>query len=103
MPRPTPAPVIEPLHDLVLIKVDDPTLKLPSGLLIPDRAGGTPSRGVVIATGPGALNGSERLPVSVTRGNKVLFREHSGFEVECLKGHVLVPDSDLLAVICEES
>jgi chaperonin GroES len=44
---------IEPLEDRVLLETDEPKSVTPGGMLLPERSKEKPSRGIVIAVGPG--------------------------------------------------
>jgi chaperonin GroES len=70
---------INPLHDRLLVKRIEEDRKSAGGILIPDTAAEKPSRGEVVAVGNGKLldNGQIR-PLSVKKGDKVLFGKYSG-------------------------
>ncbi len=92
---------IKPLDDRVLVKPSDPEEKTASGLYLPQGAKEKPQQGTVIATGPGRLlKDGKRAPVSVRKGETVVYGKYSGSEIE-IKGvkHVILEESDLLGVI----
>ena len=92
---------IRPLHDRVVVRrVEDETTS-PGGIVIPDSAKEKPIRGEVIAVGPGKfIEGGKIHPVSVNKGDKVLFGKYSGTEVK-LNGDELVVmrEDDIMGVI----
>lgn len=74
---------IKPLYDQVVIKRLEDLETTESGIVIPDTAKEKPSQGVVVAVGDGKLmsNGSLH-PLMVKEGDKVLFDQYSGNEVQ---------------------
>ena len=92
---------LRPLHDRLVIKrVEDETTS-PGGIVIPDSAAEKPSRGEVIAVGPGKTldNGTVQAP-AVKAGDTVLFGKYSGTEVK-IDGEELVVmrEDDIMAVV----
>ncbi len=68
----------KPLHNNVLIKRLDESEKTTGGIFIPDTAKEKPSRGEVIAIG----NGTADQPMTVAKGDIVLFEKWGGTEVK---------------------
>lgn len=93
---------LNPLHDRVLVRRDKSETTRPSGLVIPDNAKEAPVTGTVIAVGPGRwrADGKERVPMSVEKGDKVLFAKYGGQEIE-LEGtkHVVLREEELLGQV----
>jgi chaperonin GroES len=87
---------MQPIHDLVLIKPVDPQTKTSSGLIIPDSAIEKQSKGTVIAHGDG-IKGE---PITVKKGDMVLYKKGAGMEVE-YEGlsHLLMRETDIMAII----
>jgi len=94
--------VIKPLDDKVVIKPIQEDEKTKSGIVLPDTAEKEKSeKGTVLAVGPGKLlDSGERAPMSVQKGDTVLFTKYSPNEIK-LKGKevLIVSESDILAVI----
>ena len=90
-----------PLHDRVLARRIEADEKTAGGLIIPDTAKEKPQEGEVIAVGAGArTEKSEIIPVSVKKGDRVLFGKYSGTEVKIEgKELVILKESDILGVI----
>ncbi|MBU0456364.1 MAG: co-chaperone GroES [Pseudomonadota bacterium] len=89
-----------PLHDRVLVKREEEEVSS-GGIVIPDSAKEKPSKGKVIAVGPGKLLDDGRvIPVDVKVGDLVLFGKYSGTEVK-LDGKELVVlrEEDIMGVI----
>ncbi|MDR0816988.1 MAG: co-chaperone GroES [Desulfovibrio sp.] len=92
---------LKPLNDRVLVKRLESEEKTAGGLYIPDTAKEKPSKGQVVAVGPGkvAENGS-RVAMAVTKGDEVLFNKYAGTEIK-LDGveHLVMREEDILAII----
>ncbi len=91
----------KPLNDRVLVKRLESEEKTAGGLFIPDTAKEKPSRGEVVAVGPGKCDDSgKRAPMSVKAGDKVLFNKYAGTEIK-LDGeeHLVMREDDILAII----
>ena len=91
----------KPLNDRVLVKRLESEDKTAGGLFIPDTAKEKPSRGEVVAVGPGKCDdGGKRVPMSVKAGDIVLFNKYAGTEIK-LDGeeHLVMREDDILAII----
>jgi chaperonin GroES len=90
-----------PLHDRVLVKRMEGEEKTKGGLIIPDNAKEKPAEGEVIACGEGARKDSgDLIPMSVKKGQRILFGKWSGTEVT-LDGQelLIMKESDILGII----
>ena len=92
---------LRPLHDRVIVKRVDSETKTASGIVIPDNAAEKPDQGEVLAVGPGKKNDKGELnPMSVKKGDKVLFGKYSGQTVKVDGDELLVmKEDDLFAVV----
>ncbi len=91
---------VKPLHDRVLVKRTEGEEKSAGGIIIPDTAKEKPQEGIVVAIGPGKLDKGERLPMSVSNGDKVLFGKYSGTDVTVAgEEHTLLREDEIFAVI----
>ena len=92
---------LKPLNDRVLVKRLESEEKTAGGLYIPDTAKEKPSKGQVVAVGPGKIaeNGS-RVAMAVKKGDEVLFNKYAGTEIK-LDGvdHRVMREEDILAII----
>lgn len=96
---------LKPLNDRVLVKRLESEEKTAGGLYIPDTAKEKPSRGEVVAVGPGKHTDDGKLiPMSVKAGDTVLFNKYAGTEVK-LDGveHLVMREDDILAIITGET
>ena len=91
---------IKPLFDNVLIKPLEAEVKTASGIILPDSAKEKPQMGEVVAVGQGKIDDGKLIPVSVKKGQKVMYKKWGGNEVK-INGEelILVEEKDILAVI----
>lgn len=87
---------IQPLHDRVIVKPAAAEQKSSGGIIIPDTAKEKPQRGTVLAAGPGKPDE----PVTVKKGDTVLYGKYSGTEIS-IEGvdYLIMRESDILAII----
>ena len=92
---------IKPLHDRVLIKRVDETVKTAGGIIIPDTAKEKPSEGIIEAGGEGLRTEDGKLiPLSVKVGDRVLFGKWSGTEVKVDgEDRLIAKEADILAIL----
>jgi len=92
---------VKPLDDRVVVEVLDAETKTAGGILLPDSAQEKPQKGKVVATGPGRLLGSgARAPMSVKKGDVVLFSKYGGDDVELAgKDCRIMTETDILAIV----
>ena len=92
---------LEPLNDRGLVKRLESEEIPGGGLYIRGTAEEKPSKGQVIAVGPGKLgDDGKRVALAVKEGDEVLFNKYAGTEVK-LDGvdHLVMREEDILAVI----
>jgi len=95
---------IQPLGDRVLIEPQKAEGgKLKSGLYLPETADKErPEQGIVVAVGPGKFDedGKKRMPMSVKKGDKVLFTKYGPNEIKVDdKEFLIAREEDILAII----
>lgn len=93
---------VRPLHDKILVKRDEAETKTASGIFLPETSKDKPKTGTIEAVGDGALNTEtgERIPLSVKKGDRVIFSSYSGTEVKLNDQELLImSEDDILAVI----
>jgi chaperonin GroES len=94
--------MIKPLGDRVLLKPIDEENKTVSGLVIPDSAKEKPQTAEVVALGTGKKGKCDKsaFEFTVKVNDKVIYSKYSGTEVTVDgKDYLLVPESDILAVL----
>ncbi|MFC6154331.1 co-chaperone GroES [Nocardioides yefusunii] len=93
---------IKPLEDRIVVKALEAEQTTASGLVIPDTAKEKPQEGEVVAVGPGRFNesGTERIPLDVALGDKVIFSKYGGTEVKYAGQEFLILSArDILAIV----
>jgi len=91
---------IKPLGDRVLVQADPAEEKTSSGIIIPDTAKEKPQQGTVIEVGPGKVENGNKIDMTVTKGDKILYGKYSGTEVT-LDGeeYLIMRESDILGIV----
>lgn len=92
---------LKPLQDRVLVRRVEGDEKTKGGLIIPDNAKEKPAEGEIIACGEGARKDSgELIPMTVKKGDRILFGKWSGTEVT-LDGEelLIMKESDIFGII----
>ena len=90
-----------PLGDRVLVRRVEEEEKTKGGIIIPDTAKEKPAEGEVIAVGSGKTDDKGKVrPLTVKKGDRVLFGKYSGTEVK-IDGeeHLILREDDILGVI----
>ncbi len=97
-------PSIDPLYDKVVIKPLTREEVTASGIVLPDTADKEkPMQGEVIAVGPGKrLENGTLSPMTVKKGDKVLFTKYAPDEVEIDDEEYLVIDEDKILGIVRD-
>jgi chaperonin GroES len=93
---------VRPLHDKILVKRDEAETKTASGIFLPETSKDKPKTGTIEAVGDGALNTEtgERIPLTVKKGDRVIFSSYSGTEIKLNDQELLImSEDDILAVI----
>ncbi|MBP3316150.1 MAG: co-chaperone GroES [Alphaproteobacteria bacterium] len=94
--------MFKPLHNYVLLERMEEETKTAGGIIIPDNAQEKPSRGRVIAAGPGAYAGDDLIPMTVKDGDVVLFAKWASSVNEVKidgRDYVLIKESDILGIL----
>ena len=93
---------IRPLGDKVIVQRDEADSITDSGIHLPEQAKDTPKTGVILAIGDGAINTDtgDRIPLTVTKGDRVVFSSYAGSEVKLNDQELLImTESEILAII----
>jgi chaperonin GroES len=74
---------IVPLNDYLVLKQEEAMKMTKSGIILPDEAQRPPSRGTVLAAGPGKLRDDDkRAPMDVAVGDLVLYTSFAGHPID---------------------
>ena len=91
-----------PLEDRVVVQIIEQEMVTSTGIVLPDTAKEKPSKGRVVAAGPGKYNDKgDLIPMPVKEGDLVVFAKYSGTELK-LEGDdylVLRGLTDIIGVI----
>ena len=92
---------LKPLDDRIVVEQHEAESKTAGGIVLPDNAKEKPTRGTVLAVGPGKLlDSGNRGPLSVRVGDEVFYGKYSGTEVNVDgKKFTMIRESDVLAII----
>jgi chaperonin GroES len=92
---------LRPLQDRVIVKQSEAEEKTKSGILLPDAAKEKPTKGKVVAVGPGKLDDNGKaMEIGLRVGDTVYYGKYSGTEVE-VDGQklVILREADVLGVL----
>ena len=92
---------LTPLQDRVIYKQSEAEEKTKSGIILPDAAKEKPTKGKVIAAGPGKLDDQGRhMPLNVKAGDVVYYGKYSGTDVEVDgEKYVILREADILGIL----
>lgn len=92
---------IKPLGDRVLVKRLEAEEKTAANIIIPDVAKEKPQRGEVVAIGTGKTDkNGNHIPLSVKKGDKILFGKYAGDEWKSGDGdYLFLSEDEILAII----
>lgn len=91
-----------PLHDKIVVRREKAEDKTAAGIYLPEKAKETPKIGTVEAVGTGTLNHETGAltPLTVKKGDKVLFSSYAGTEIKLDGKELLVMSEDeVLAIL----
>ena len=92
---------LKPLQDRVIVKQTEAEEKTKSGIVLPDSAKEKPTKGKVIAVGPGKLDDNGKpMEVGVRVGDSVYYGKYAGTDIE-VEGqkYVILRENDILGVL----
>ncbi len=92
---------IRPLHDRVVVRRLEEETKTAGGIVLPDSATEKPSRGEVLAVGPGkSMDNGDVRACTVKTGDKVLFGQYAGSTVKIDGEELLIlSESELFGIL----
>ncbi len=92
---------LRPLQDRVIVKQSEAEEKTKSGIVLPDAAKEKPTKGKVIAVGPGKLDDNGKpMEIGLRAGDMIYYGKYSGTDVE-VDGQklVILREQDILGVL----
>jgi chaperonin GroES len=92
---------LKPLADRVIVKQTEAEEKTKSGIVLPDSAKEKPTKGKVIAVGPGKLSEKGKpMEIGVRVGDSVYYGKYAGTDVEVDgEKYVILRENDILGVL----
>lgn len=92
--------VLEPIGDRVIVKVKEEEEKTVGGIVLASNAKKKPTEGEVVAVGDGAYaSNGEKIPMSVKKGDVVIYDRYSGTNVEYEgEKYLVLREKDILAI-----
>ncbi len=92
---------IRPLDDRIVVQPLEAEEKSAGGIVLPDTAKEKPQKGKVIAVGKGKLlDDGKRAPLSVKKGDMILYAKYGGTEIKVEGKELLIMrESDVLAKV----
>lgn len=73
----------EPIRDRILVKKIEDELKTKSGLVLSDDTKERPTKGKVIAVGPGKINDDgKQLPMVIEQGDLIVYPKYAGHQIK---------------------
>ncbi len=92
--------MIRPVGNRVLIKISKSEERTSGGLIIPDIARERPNEGVVVSVGSGIRTKSGSVvPLDVKVGDRVLFEQYSGSELQIDGEEFIIVQEDYILAI----
>jgi chaperonin GroES len=92
---------LKPLQDRILVQRVEEEKTTKGGIIIPDTAKEKPAEGKVVAVGDGKVgDDGKRIPLTIKKGDRILFGKYSGTEVK-IEGeeYLIMREDDVLGVI----
>jgi chaperonin GroES len=95
------APKIKPLGDRVVVKRLEAEEKTTGGIVLPEAAKEKPKQGEVVAVGEGRMGDEgDRVPMSVSVGDRIVFASYAGTEVSLGdEDYLIMREEDVLAIV----
>lgn len=92
---------IIPIHDHIVVKIEEEEEKTKSGIVLPDTAKEKPQKGKVIAVGSGSLlDNGQKAPLEVKVGDTVVFSKYAGTEIKLNDDkYLIISEKEVLAIL----
>lgn len=91
---------MKPLGNRVVLKKVEAEEKTKSGIILPDSAKDKSLEALVVAVGPGKTVDGKPVPMQVKEGDKVIYSEYAGTEVELEdEKYIIVSQDDIIAIV----
>lgn len=93
--------MLQPIGDRVIVKVKEEEKKTVGGIVLASNAKQKPTEGEVVAVGEGAYaDDGKRIPMTVKKGDVVLYDKYSGTNVKYEgQKYLVLHEKDILAIV----
>ncbi|MGQ5709901.1 co-chaperone GroES [Lactobacillus sp. PSON] len=93
--------MLEPIGDRVIVKVKEEEEKTVGGIVLASNAKEKPTQGEVVAVGAGKFaDNGDKIPMTVKKGDEVLYDKYSGTNVEYEgQKYLVLHEQDILAIV----
>ncbi|BAQ56844.1 co-chaperone GroES [Lactobacillus acetotolerans] len=93
--------MLQPIGDRVIVKVKEEEEKTVGGIVLASNAKQKPTEGEVVAVGEGAYaDDGKRIPMTVKKGDVVLYDKYSGTNVKYEgQKYLVLHEKDILAIV----
>lgn len=93
--------MLQPIGDRVIVKVKEEEEKTVGGIVLASSAKQKPTEGEVVAVGEGAYaDDGKRIPMTVKKGDVVLYDKYSGTNVKYEgQKYLVLHEKDILAIV----
>lgn len=92
--------MLQPISDRVIVKVKKDEDENIGGIYVTSAAKKKPTEGTVVAVGPGAVTSDGKtLPMTVKKGDTVLYEKYSGTNIKYQgEEYLVLHEKDILAI-----
>ena len=91
---------LKPIGDRVIIELMEENEEKVGSIYVPDTAKEKPQQGKIVAVGEGKRDGKDLIPMSVKKGDTVLFSKYGGTEIKHGGNeYLIIAEGDILAVV----
>ncbi len=95
--------MLKPLYDHVVLEATPEEKKTQSGIILTSSDSEKPSIATVVAVGKGKFEESDHVPLTVKKGDRVVFKRYATTEVKLNDvTYLILKESDILAIVEDE-
>ncbi|MBI4245409.1 MAG: co-chaperone GroES [Planctomycetes bacterium] len=94
---------IRPLEDRIVVEPIEEESKTSGGIILPEQSKGKPTKGRVIAAGPGKISkDGSRIQLAIKTNDRILFSEYAGTDIKIgEKEYKIINESEILGILEE--
>ena len=92
--------MLKPLHDHVVLETTPKEKTTKSGIILTSSDSEKPSVATVVAVGEGRIENDKRVPLSISVGDKVVYKRYATTEFKFNdKDYLIIKEADILAIV----